>query len=98
MVVCRCVGRRGAGNGIYSEGHVALSFGNVTYAHTTLAIAPGDARGRAAGAITPGATDRSIGNRTMVRIMHSNSHVGSPSTVLSGARSIQITDMHGDRC
>ncbi len=72
--------------------------GNVAYAYTTLAISSGGAGGRASDTVTPGTTDSGIRYRVMVGIVHSDSHIGGPSTALTGARPIQVADVHDGRC
>jgi hypothetical protein len=95
MVAGGCVGIVAAGNVIYSKGHAALSVANAAFAHITLAIAPGGARGCARGSIAPSARDRGIRYRVMVGIMYGDCYGGGPFIALSGACSIQVADMHG---
>ena len=98
MIIGGSIGRPGAGNVIYGEGDAVIPIGNVAFIHITLSIAPRNAGDCAAGTVAPNATDSGIGHEVMVGVVHSDSHSGGPCTALTGARSIQVADMHNGRC
>jgi len=88
MVAGRGVNRAGASNIIYGESDSLIPIGNVALTHSTLSIAISGARSCAAGTVAPSASDSCVGDRVMVRIMHSDRNRGGPIASLASACTI----------